>query len=67
MHNVTFKWMRGFNLNNNYIYNLNKERNAEKLIIVDFYGEFENKIKGACESLINTNYVLISFVDMAFI
>ena len=49
--------MRRFNLNNNYIYNLNKESNSEKLIIVDFYGEFENKIKGACDSLINTNDV----------
>ena len=59
--------MRGFNLNNNNIYNIKKESNAEKLIIVDFYGEFENKIKGACDSLINTNAVWISFLNMAFI
>ena len=49
--------MRDCNLNNNYIYKLNKESNAVKLIIVDIYGEFENKIKCACDSLINTNAV----------
>ena len=47
--------MRNFNLNKNYIYLSGKQRG--KLIIVDFYGKFENEIIGACDSLINTNYV----------
>ena len=47
--------MSSFNLNKNYIYLWGKQRG--KLIIVDFYGKFENKIIGACDSLINTNHV----------
>ena len=57
--------MSSFNLNKNYIYLWGKQRG--KLIIVDFYGKFENKIIGACDSLINTNNVKISFVNMSFI
>ena len=47
--------MSSFNLNKSYIYLSGKQRG--KLIIVDFYGKFENKIIGACDSAINTNYV----------